>query len=473
MRPHRTLRLAALACLAGVSPLLAQSRASINIPFERMTLPNGLEVILAPDHTVPQVAVNLYYHVGSKNELQGRTGFAHLFEHVMFTGAGHTPYGTHDRLTNGVGGSVNGSTNNDRTNYYEVVPSNYLESALWLESDRMGFLLDKLDEAKFKAQRDVVQNERRQRVDNQPYGRQFELLDYSIYPEGHPYGWPVVGYMTDLQNATVDDVKNFFRQYYSPSNATMTIAGDFQPATARALVTKYFADLKAGAKIPRPVVTMPVLSAEKRIAYEDRVQVPRLYFTWPTVGNDNPDAIALRFLAQVLAGSRTARLTKALVYDKQSAAAVQAFNNDNENAGNFVLIITPRPGNTLTQLEVATDDVIARLKADGPTVNELAKSSAGLEFEFIDALQSNLGKSNILNDGLVFHGDAGYYKTEYARLKAVTPADVKRVANKYLGNGRAVVSIVPLGKADMAAKPEVSSKVTVSADGGHYILGGK
>ena len=473
MRPIRTFRLVALACLAGVTPAIAQSQGGVNIPFERMTLPNGLEVILAPDHAVPQVAVNIYYHVGSKNEVRGRTGFAHMFEHVMFTGSGHVPYGTHDRLTNGVGGTNNGSTNNDRTNYYEVVPSNYLESALWLESDRMGFLLDKLDEAKFKAQRDVVQNERRQRVDNQPYGRQFELLDYGIYPEGHPYGWPVVGYMADLQQATVDDVKDFFRVYYAPSNATMTIAGDFQPTAARALVMKYFGDIKAGARIARPAITMPVLTAEKRMTYEDRVQVPRLYFTWPTVGIDNPDATALRFLAQVIAGSRTARLTKALVYDKQSAAAVQAFYNDNENAGNFVLIVTPRPGNTLTQLEASTDEIIARLKADGPTSDELVKSKAGLEFDFIDSLQSNLGKSNILNDGLVFHGDAGYYKKEYERLKAVTPADVKRVANKYLSSNRVVVSIVPLGKPEMAAKPDVSSKVTVSADGGHYILGGK
>src|SRR4051812_7459263 len=224
MRLHRTVRAAAFAALAAATPALAQSRGNvINIPFEKMTLPNGLQVILAPDHTVPQVAVNVYYHVGSKNEVTGRTGFAHMFEHVMFTGSGHVPYGMHDRLTEGVGGTNNGSTTNDRTNYYEVVPSNYLESALWLESDRMGYLLDKLDDEKFKAQRDIVQNERRQGVDNQPYGRAFELLDYGIYPEGHPYGWPVVGYLADLQKATVDDVKQFFRLYYAPNNATMSI----------------------------------------------------------------------------------------------------------------------------------------------------------------------------------------------------------------------------------------------------------
>ncbi len=474
MRTNRTLHFVAAALLAATASATAQTKGNaVNIPFERMTLPNGLEVVLAPDHTVPQVAVNVWYHVGSKNELTGRTGFAHMFEHVMFTGSGHVPYGMHDRLTEGVGGNNNGSTTNDRTNYYEIVPSNYLESALWLESDRMGFLLDSLDEAKFKAQRDIVQNERRQGVDNQPYGRSFELLDFGIYPEGHPYGWPVVGYMTDLQNAGVEDVKNFFRLYYAPSNATITIAGDFEPAKARALVTKYFGDLKTGAKISRPKIVMPTLAAEKRLVFEDRVQIPRLYITWPSVGDDSDDGEALQFLSQILSGPRTARLTKALVYDKQSAASVQAFNNNNENAGNFVVSITPRPNNTLTQLEAQADDVINRLKNEGPTAEEMAKTAAGLEFGFVSQLQSNLGKSDILNDGLVFHGDAGYYKKQYEKLKAVTPADVKRVANKYLGSGRVVLSIVPLGKTDQASKPESSVKVTVAPDGGHYIMGNK
>lgn len=446
---------------------------AVNIPFERMTLSNGLEVVLAPDHTVPQVAVNVWYHVGSKNEAPGRTGFAHMFEHVMFTGSGHVPYGMHDRLTEGVGGNNNGSTTNDRTNYYETVPSNYLESALWLESDRMGFLLDSLDEAKFKAQRSIVQNERRQSVDNQPYGRAFELLDFGIYPEGHPYGWPVVGYMTDLQNATVDDVKEFFRLYYAPGNATIAIVGDFDMAEAKKLVTKYFGDLPAGAAISRPKIVTPTLSAEKRFVFEDQVQVPRLYVTWPSVGDDNNDVEALQFLSQILSGARTARLTKAMVYDNESAASVFAFNNNNENVGNFIVMVTPRPGHTLTQLETELDGVIAKLKSEGPTAEEMAKTSAGLEFAFVSQLQSNLGKADILNDGLVFHGDAGYYRTQYDRLKAVTAEDVKRVANTYLGAGRVVLSIVPLGKRDMAAKASESTTVTVAPDGGHYLMGNK
>ena len=474
MRFTRTIA-AALLAVTAAAPLAAQSKAGslINIPFERFSLPNGLEVILAPDRSVPQVTVDVWYHVGSKNEAKGRTGFAHMFEHVMFTGSGHVPYGLHDRLTEGVGGNNNGSTSNDRTNYYETVPSNYLESALWLESDRMGFLLDKLDDEKFKAQRDIVQNERRQGVDNQPYGRAFELLDYGIYPETHVYSWPVVGYLTDLQNATVDDVKEFFRLYYAPNNATLAIVGDFDPAQAKALVRKYFGDIKPGAKITRPKVTMPVLAAEKRMTFEDRVQVPRLYMSWPSVGDDHDDGDALQYLGQILAGPRTARLTKALVYDKQSAASVTAFNNNNENAGNFVVFMSPREGHTLSELEASTDEVINRLKSEGPTDEEMAKTKAGLAFGFVSGLQSNLGKAEILNDGLVYHGDPAYYKKQYAALEAVTAADVKRVANKYLGAGRVVLSIVPLGKPEQAAGADRSVKVTVAPDGGHYLTGGK
>jgi zinc protease len=480
MRLTIILRRAVLLALTeyGVSPAIAQlPRAAekgvdaIRIPFERMTLPNGLEVILSPDHTIPQAAVDVWYHVGSKNEVPGRTGFAHMFEHVMFTGSGHVPYGMHDRLTEGVGGNNNGSTSNDRTNYYENVPSNYVESALWLESDRMGFLLDKLDDAKFAAQRDIVQNERRQGTDNQPYGRAFEIMTTALFPESNPYSWPVVGYISELQKAGVDDVKNFFKLYYAPSNATLTIVGDFDPALVKPLVTKYFGDLKRGAPIVRPKVTAPVLAAEKRLVFEDRVQVPRLYVAWPGVGDDNDDTNALQFLGQVLSGSRTARLTKALVYDLQTAASVNAFDDSNENAGAFVVFITPRPGHSLTELEGTTDSIIERLKREGPTSEEMAKATAGLEFGFVSQLQSNLGKAEILADGLVFHDDAAWFKTEYARLKAVTAADVKHVANKYLAPGRVVLSIVPLGKADQASKPEKSMKVTVSPDGGHYIMG--
>lgn len=459
--------LLAVALAAPIAP--AQKPASpathgqITIPFEKYQLANGLTVILSPDHSVPTVAVDVMYHVGSKNEVPGRTGFAHLFEHVMFTGSGHVPYGTHDRLTEGVGGYNNGSTNNDLTTYYEVVPSNYLESAIWLESDRMGYLLDALDLDKLNAQRDIVKNERRQRVDNQPYGRTSEILDAATYPKGHPYSWPVIGSMTDLSAASVEDVKSFFRLYYAPNNATLTIAGDFDPAQAKTWVQKYFVDLPRGKAIVRPQVRLVTLAAEKRLVFEDRVQVPRLTLSWPTVGESNEDDHVLDVLASVLAGSRTSRLQKELVYDRQWATSASAGQGTSENAGKFLITLTPRPGHTLTELELATDSIIDRLKRDGPTDDEVARAKAGIELGFVSGLESNLNKAFTLAQGQLFHNDPGYYRKQYSDAESVTPAEVKRVANRYLTKGRVVLSVVPVGKKQDASKAEQS--VTVTDDG--------
>jgi zinc protease len=451
-------RLAVFALLlAAAIPLSAQSK--INIPFESYTLPNGLTVVLSTDRTTPTVAVNMWYHVGSKNEMPGRTGFAHLFEHVMFTGSGHVAYGVHDRLTEGAGGMNNGSTSNDITTYYETVPSNYLETMLWIESDRMGFLLDSLDLAKLNAQRDIVKNERRQRVDNQPYGRVYEILSAATYPPTHPYSWPVIGSMEDLSAASEDDVKNFFRLYYAPNNAFLTIVGDFDPAQAKAWVTKYFGEFPRGNAIKRPDVGPVTLPSAKRLVFEDRVQVPRLYILWPAVGEKNDDRFALSVLGAILSGPRTARLTKALVYDEQAAASVSAGHNTNEDVGEVMVTITPRPGHSLTDLEAAADAVIERLKREGPTVEEVQKATAGEELSFVRGLESNLGKAFQLANGVAIHGDAGYFRTEYQKTLAVTAADVQRVANKYLTAGRVVLSVVPPGQTNQASKPSESTKV--------------
>jgi len=447
-------------------PAVQPGADAIKIPFETYTLPNGLTVITSIDRTTPTVAVNVWYHVGSKNEVVGRTGFAHLFEHVMFTGSGNVPYGVHDRLTEGVGGSNNGTTSNDRTTYFETVPTNYLESALWIEADRMGFLLDSLDLAKLNAQRDIVKNERRQAVDNQPYGRAFEILATATYPKSHPYSWSVIGSMEDLSAATEEDVKSFFRLYYAPNNAYVAIVGDFDPAQAKTWVQKYFTDIPRGKPITRPTVGPVTLDAERRLVFEDRVQLPRLYVQWPTVGEKHDDRFALDVLAAILSGPRTARLTKALVYDKQSAASVTAFQGTNEDVGDFQVTVTPRPGNTLTDLEQAVDALIEKIKADGPTPEEIQKATAGEELSFVRGLESNLGKAMRLSDGAGFHGDAGYFRTEYQKGQTVTVADVKRVANQYLTKGRVVLSIVPMGKLDMAAKPGESQKVTDDAPAG-------
>jgi zinc protease len=433
---------------------------AIRIPFETYTLGNGLTVILLPDHTTPTVAVNVWYHVGSKNEIPGRTGFAHLFEHIMFTGSGHVPYGLHDKLTEGIGGSNNGTTSNDRTTYFETVPSNYLESALWIEADRMGFLLDSLDIAKLNAQRDIVKNERRQGVDNQPYGRVNEILAKTTYPPSHPYSWDVIGSMEDLSAASEEDVKAFFRLYYAPNDAFLAIVGDFDPAQAKTWVTKYFGDIPRGKPVTRPTVAPVTLSAEQRLVYEDRVQVPRLYIQWPTVGEKADDNFALDVLGSILAGPRTARLTKALVYDQQAAASVGAYQGSNEDVGEFMVTITPRPGHSLTDLEATVDGIIEKLKTEGPTPDEIEKATAGEELAFVGSLESNLGKAMQLCNGAGFHGNVGYFRTAYEKSLAVTATDVKRVATRYLTKGRVVLSVVPLGKIDQASKPAESKKVT-------------
>jgi zinc protease len=437
----------------------APQTSSIHIPFEEYKLPNGLHVILSQDRTTPTVAVNVWYHVGSKNEEIGRTGFAHLFEHVMFTGSGNVPYGLHDKYTGGIGGSNNGTTDNDRTLYYETVPSNYLENSLWLEADRMGFLLDALDIDKINAQRDIVKNERRQGVDNQPYGRAEEIIVEAMYPKGHPYSWDVIGSMKDLSAASEEDVKNFFRLYYAPNNAILTIVGDFDPAQAKQWITKYFGDIPAGKPIVRPKIEPVTLPATTRLVYEDRVPLPRLFIAWPTVGEKHPDHFALEVLGPILSGARTARLTKALVYEKQAVANISAFQSTAEDVGQFGVTLTPREGNTLTDLESEVYAIIDRLKAEGPTAQELQGATAGAELAFLSNLQSNLGKSNTLADGAGYHGDPGYFKIDFQKRRSVTADEVKRAAAKYLTQGRVVLSIVPEGKLDLAARPAESRKV--------------
>lgn len=459
--------LSALALVLTISlsqPLLGQKSSasdSIKIPFETYKLPNGLTVILSVDRTTPTVAVNVWYHVGSKNEMPGRTGFAHLFEHVMFTGSGHVPYGLHDKLTEGVGGGNNGSTTNDRTNYFETIPSNYLESALWLESDRMGYLLDTLDIPKLNAQRDVVKNERRQSYDNQPYGRVSEIFSAAMYPKTHPYSWPVIGSMTDLSAASEEDVKAFFRLYYAPNNATLAVVGDFDPAQAKAWIQKYFGDLPKGQPVERPKVALGKLDSSKRLVYEDRVQVPRLYIQWPTIGFKQDDDYALSVMSSILSGSRTARLTKALVYDSQKASQVFAFQNSAEDVGVFQVVVVPRPEHSLTDLEAAVDQVIQKFISEGPTAEELQKAKSGLELSFLRGLESNLGKANQLINGAVFYGNPGQFSTDYQKTLAVTAADVKRVANQYLTRSRIVLSVVPKGKKDQASKAAESEAVSV------------
>ncbi|HEY5445813.1 MAG TPA: pitrilysin family protein, partial [Pyrinomonadaceae bacterium] len=299
----------------------------------------------------------------------------------------------------------------------------------------------------------------------QPYGRVGEIFATAMYPKGHPYSWPVIGSMADLSAASEEDVKAFFRIYYAPNNTTIAIVGDFDPVQAKAWVKKYFGDLPKGTPVQRPSVALAKLDASKRLVYEDSVQVPRLYIQWPSVGVKNEDDVALSVMSSILSGSRTARLTKALVYDSQFASQAFAFQSGNEDVGEFQVIAVPRPGHTLTEIENAVDQVMAKFINEGPTAEELQRAKAGLELGFLRGLESNLGKADQLLDGAVFHGDAGYYSSDYQKTLAVTAADVKRVAAKYLAGNRIVLSVVPKGKRDEASKSTESETVSLLLSG--------
>src|SRR5215216_481142 len=305
-------------------------------------------------------------------------------------------------------------------------------------------------------------NERRQSYDNQPYGRVSEIFSAAMYPKEHPYSWPVIGSMTDLSAASEEDVKAFFRLYYAPNNATLAVVGDFDPKQAKEWIQKYFGDLPQGKPVERPSVALGKLEAGKRLVYEDRVQVPRLYMQWPTVGFKNDDDYALSVMSSILSGSRTARLTKALVYDSQLASQIFGFQNSAEDVGVFQVTVIPRPEHSLTELEAAVDQVIQKFVSEGPTAEELQKAKSGLELGFLRGLESNLGKANQLISGAVFYGNAGYFSTDYQKTLAVTTADVKRVANQYLTRSRIVLSVVPKGKKDQASKASESEAVSVS-----------
>ena len=415
------------------------------IKFTEFTLANGLRVILHEDHSTPIVAVNVWYHVGSKNEVPGRTGFAHLFEHMMFQGSLHHDDDYFVPLQE-AGGALNGSTNTDRTNYWEVVPSNFLELALWLESDRMGYLLDALTEAKLTNQRDVVKNEKRQNYDNRPYGLVGAKIAETMYPKDHPYHWLTIGSLDDLTAASREDVSDFFRRFYTPNNASLSIAGDINPAEARALVEKYFGPLKRGPEVKKVEPVRPVLEKEMRLTMEDRVSLPRLYITWHTEPQFTSNDAPLDQLATILAGGKGSRLYRSLVYDKQIAQDVSAFNNSRELAGQFQIAATAKPGVKLEELEQAIDAEIARLKTEPPTNEEMERVYNARESSFIYGLQSVGGfggKSDQLNQYATFLGQPGYFTQDLLRYRNVTPADVTRVANGYLTDKRLVLTVMP------------------------------
>ncbi len=425
------------------------------VQFEQYKLDNGLTVILHEDHSAPVAAVVVMYNVGSKNEKKGRTGFAHLFEHMMFQGSQHVADDEHFKLLQEIGANINGSTSADRTNYFEVVPSNHLELALYLESDRMGFLLPAMTQAKLDNQRDVVKNERRQRVDNQPYGTADEKINKALYPDTHPYSWPVIGYMDDLSAATLDDVKEFFRIYYAPNNAVLAIAGDFDPAQVKEWVKKYFSTIPRGADIPRPT-PMPVeLTEEKRLVFEDKVQLPRLYMHWHSARGYTREDAVLDVLADILGSGKNSRLYKSLVYEKQVAQSVRVYQQSQLLTSKFAVEVTAKPGRTLSEMESLVNHELERLLKEGVSDKEIQTSLNNREASLINSLATVLGKANSLASFYIFTGDPNNLNKELDRYKGITPEEVLSVARQTLGGKKVVLSIVPEGKTNLAAEQQV------------------
>jgi zinc protease len=426
----------------------------MNIPYTRHTLDNGLDVLIHEDHGCPIVAVNVWYHVGSKNEKPGRTGFAHLFEHLMFEGSQHYDKGYFHPLQE-AGAQLNGSTNADRTNYWEVVPRNALELALWMESDRMGYLLPALSAAKFDNQREVVLNERRQNYENRPYGFAGMAIVGALYPPDHPYHWMTIGDAADIRAARLDDVHAFFQTYYRPRNASLALAGDIETDAALEMATRYFGDLEAGSEPPPVEAPTPhPPAAEQRILLEDRVELPRLYVSWHSPALFAADDAELDLVAEVLASGKTSRLYRSLVFEERIATEVAASQNSRELGGYFQVIATAAPGRTLAELQQAMSRVLETFAAEGPTPGEMERCLAQAEANFIYRLQTVGGfggKSDQLNAYNVFVGDPGFFERDLDRYRTVAAEAMQRVARAWLRPENSIrLSIVPKGRIDLA-----------------------
>ncbi|HYL55025.1 MAG TPA: pitrilysin family protein [Gemmatimonadales bacterium] len=451
MIPRIAAALIALGLLsAGPPPLAAQN---LRVPYQMFTLPNGLQVILHEDHSVPVVAVNTWFHVGSADERTGRTGFAHLFEHIMFMGSAHVPTGEFDRQLEAAGADNNGSTTEDRTNYYEDGPANALALMLYLDSDRLGFLLPEITPDKVNLQRGVVQNERRQSYENRPYGLAQENILQRLYPADHPYHWPVIGSMTDLQAATIEDVRRFFQTYYTPNNATLAIAGDITPRDARRLVERYFGDIPRGPAVTRRPPPAVELADAVKAVIEDRVQVPRVYDAWHTVKAFAPDDATLDVVANVLAGGRSSRLYRRLVYELQIATDVVAFQDGSRIDGKFEIYATARPGHALGELQQVIDTELKKLVEQGPTAREVERAQNSFEAQFLSRMEQVGGKADQLNFYNYFVGTPDYFQKDLDRYRRVTRAAVQQAVRTYLvAPHRVVLSVVPEGKPELAVK---------------------
>jgi zinc protease len=450
-------RLVLLLCVLVASPLAAQQNlesripnpeSRLDVPYRQFTLPNGLNVILHRDASVPIVAVNIWYHVGSANERPGRTGFAHLFEHLMFEGSGHVKAGDFDTFLESAGGNNNGSTENDRTNYVIDVPSNALELALYLESDRMGYLLDTMSPDRVNGQRDVVKNERRQSYENRPYGMAEITLDEMLWPDGHPYHWPTIGSMEDLTAASYEDVVGFFKKYYVPNNASLVIAGDIDVDRTQALVQKWFGEIPRGAAVEPVAPPAAILTGVQNKTLTDRVELSRLYLGWLSPRIYAPGDAGLDVAAYVLAGGKNSRLYKRLVYDTQMAQDVHAEQGSLALGGTFLVVATARPGKSVADIQKVIDEEIDRLRREPPDDRELQRAKNQIEASFyrqMERVGGFSGKADQLNGYFDFAGgDPDYFAEDLARYTSLSPSDIRAAVLQWLPSDRRVeLTVVP------------------------------
>ena len=431
-------------------PLGAQSPApaappAIQVPFRQFQLPNGLNVILHQDKTVPVVAVNVWYHVGSANEKPGRTGFAHLFEHLMFEGSKNVPEGQFDILLEAAGANNNGSTNNDRTNYVIDLPSNALELALFLESDRMAYLLDAMPPEQVNSQRDVVKNERRQSYENRPYGMASLELDKMLWPATHPYSWPVIGHMEDLTAATQGDVQEFFKKYYAPNNASLVIAGDIDLDRTQGLVQKWFIEIPRGPAVEPVAPPAAMLTEVKRQTLTDQVSLPRLYLGWLTPRLFAPGDATLDLVSSVLSDGKNSRLYKRLVYDDQIAQDVSAFQSSGALGSTVLIVATARRGHTAEELQKAIDEEVDKLRRAPPEAREVQRALNQVEASFYRAMErvgGFGGKADQLNSYYFAGGGPDFFAEDLARYTSLTPADVQAAIIKWLPRDRRIELVV-------------------------------
>jgi len=436
-------------------------KETLKINYEKYTMPNGLQVILHTDHSDPMISYAIMYHVGSSREVPGKTGFAHLFEHLLFGGSENVAPGTFDKILENAGGTNNGFTERDITTYYEMFPKNALEKILWLESDRMGFFINSVTKHSLAVQQNVVSNEKRQREDNTPYGFTDYVVDKNLYPSSHPYNWEVIGEMADLKSASLEDVKAYYEHFYGPNNATLVLAGDFSPDSVKVLINKYFGEIKSHGEVAKRTAMVPTLQKTLKFYHEDNfANVPEITMVWPAPQSYQKETYALDFLAKILADGKKAPLYKVLVKEKKLTSNTSAYNNSSELAGEFTITIRANEGKSLKEIEDAVFEAFERFEKEGITENDIERVKASSEKNFYEGISSVFGKSIQLAFYNTFLNDPGYIEKDIENIKAVTLNDVKMAYEKYIkGKAHIVTSFVPKGKTDMIAEGSIPAGV--------------